>query len=77
MTPSMFSQNGVLSGLPTNVMAIGVLAGGKVFHHLLTRWKCSRTNARKIMATVCEYTYDYIVFAEYKLQVSNSLTLKC
>lgn len=46
------TENGFLSGLPTMAMAIGCVIGGKVFQHLLTRWKCSRTNARKIMATV-------------------------
>ena len=40
-------------------MTLGVLAGGKIFQYLLTRWKFSRTTARKIMATICELIYGY------------------
>ncbi|KAF0310476.1 Sialin [Amphibalanus amphitrite] len=46
------TENGFLSGLPTMSMTVGCVAGGKVFQYLLTRWQCSRTNARKIIATV-------------------------
>lgn len=46
------TENGFLSGLPTMCMALGVVTGGRLLQYLLTRWKFSRTNARKLLATV-------------------------
>ncbi|XP_043203732.1 sialin-like isoform X1 [Amphibalanus amphitrite] len=46
------TENGILSGIPVMSMTLGVLAGGKIFQQLLTKWHFTRTNARKIMATI-------------------------